>query len=102
MPIAAIWTDLKIIELNKVRKRKTNTKSYHLYVESKITIQMNIIYEKKKTDSQTYRTDLWLPKGKGEGREGMGVWNWQRQLCVGWINNKVLHRDLYSIFCDKP
>ena len=30
------------------------------------------IYE---TDSQTERTDLWLPRGKGWGRDGLGVWD---------------------------
>ena len=28
----------------------------------------------KQTDTQTYRTDLWLPRG-GEGRDGVGVWD---------------------------
>ena len=28
----------------------------------------------KQTDSQTYRTDLWLPRGRGEGRDGLEVW----------------------------
>ena len=30
------------------------------------------IYETER-DSQTWRTDLWLPSG-GRGREGLGVW----------------------------
>ena len=32
MPFAATWMDLEIIILNEVRKRKTNTILYHLYV----------------------------------------------------------------------
>ena len=29
------------------------------------------------TDSQTLKTNLWLPKGTGEdGRDGLGVWDW--------------------------
>ena len=36
MPFAATWMQVKIIILCEVRKRKTNTILYHLYVESKI------------------------------------------------------------------
>ena len=36
MPFAATWMDLEIIILSEVRKRKTNTIRYHLYVEFKI------------------------------------------------------------------
>ena len=32
-----------------------------------------LIYETE-TDSQTYRTDLWLPRGGGRERDGVGVW----------------------------
>ena len=48
-----------------------------------------------KTDLQTYRTDLWLPRG----REGGGGMDWEfgisrcKLLHIEWINNKVL---LYS------
>ena len=36
MPFAATWMQLELITLSEVRKRKTNTIQYHLYVESKI------------------------------------------------------------------
>ena len=32
-----------------------------------------LIYETE-TDSQMQGTDLWLPRGKGGGRDGLGVW----------------------------
>ena len=32
-----------------------------------------LIYEIE-TESQMQRTDLWLPRGKGAGRDGLGVW----------------------------
>ena len=35
-PPAATWMDLGIMILNEVRKGKTNTMRYHLYMESKI------------------------------------------------------------------
>ena len=31
-PFAATWMDLEITKLNQVRKRKTNTIQYHLYM----------------------------------------------------------------------
>ena len=51
-----------------------------------------LIYETE-TDSQTQRTDLWLPRGKQGGEGGM---DWEfgvsrgKVLYVDWINNKVL------------
>ena len=36
MPSAATWMPLEMITLSEVRKRKTNTIWYHLYVKSKI------------------------------------------------------------------
>ena len=41
MPFAATWMDLEIIGQSKVRKRKTDTICYRLYVESKEMTQMN-------------------------------------------------------------
>ena len=35
MPFAATWIDLEIIILSEVRRKKTNTTWYHLYVDSK-------------------------------------------------------------------
>ena len=36
MPFAATWMELETFILSEVRKRKSNTTYYHLYVESKI------------------------------------------------------------------
>ena len=49
------------------------------------------IYETE-TDSQTWRTDLWLPRGRERGRE----MDWEfgvtrcKLLHLEWIDNKVL------------
>ena len=36
MPFTTTWMQLEILIVSEVRKRKTNTISYHLYVVSKI------------------------------------------------------------------
>ena len=38
--------------------------------------------EKKKTESGTEKTDWWLPRGRGVGRSGVGVWGQQIQTSV--------------------
>ena len=48
MPFAATWMDLEIIILSEVSQTKTNVIWYHLDMESKKMIQMNLF-----TDSQT-------------------------------------------------
>ena len=40
-----------------------------------------LIY-KIETDSQTSKTNLWLPKGKGEGKDGSGVWDWHMHTII--------------------
>ena len=49
MLFVATWMDLQIIKLSEVSQRKTNI-WYHLYVESRKMIQMNLY--KTETDSQ--------------------------------------------------
>ena len=51
-----------------------------------------VIYETE-TDAQTQRTDLWLPRGRGEGMDWEFEVSRYKLLYIGWINNKVL---LYS------
>ena len=47
MPFAATWMELGIIIISEVRQIKTNIIWYHLYVESKETIQMNLFTKQK-------------------------------------------------------
>ena len=35
----------------------------------------NELIYKIETDSQTQQTNLWLPKGKGQGKDKLGVWD---------------------------
>ena len=65
MPLVATQVDLQIIILSEFRKGKTNTID--------ITYTWNLKYDAneaiyKKTDSQTQRTELWLPRGRVGGR----------------------------------
>ena len=65
-----------------------------------------LIYETE-TDSQTQRTDLWLPRWKEEwGRDGLGVWDQQIQTIIYRMDKQqgptAQDRELYSISCDKP
>ena len=61
MPFEATWMDLERTILSEVSQTKTNI-IYHLYVKSKKNDTNELIY-KTETDSQTQKTDLWLPKG---------------------------------------
>ena len=42
LPFAATWMELEIIILTEVSQTKTNIIQYHLYVECKKMIQMNL------------------------------------------------------------
>ena len=49
---------------------------------------------KAETDSQTKRTDFWLPRGRAVGRDGLGVWVGRCKLLhIEWMDKRVL---LYS------
>ena len=60
-----------------------------------VTYMWNLKYDTNEpiyeTDSQTQRTELWLPRGRGGGG-GMdwefGI-SWCKLLYIEWINNKV-------------
>ena len=67
----------------------------------------NELIYKAEVDSQTQKTNLWLPKGKGDG----GGINWEfgisrYKLLLHKIDKQqgptVYHRELYSISCNKP
>ena len=48
-------------------------------------VKNKLIY-KTKTDSQTQKTNLWLPKEKGRGRDKLGCWD------------KHIHTTIYKIY----
>ena len=68
-PFAAAWMDQEMIILSQSERGRQIP--YDItYMQNLKNDTNELIYE---TDSQTYRTDLWLPRGKGEG--------------VGWTGN---------------
>ena len=66
MPFAATWLDLESIILSEVRQRQIQ---YHVtYMWKLKKNDTNELINKTETDSQTLKTNLWLPKGKGGGK----------------------------------
>ena len=66
------WMDLEIVILSEVSQ--TEKEKYRLYVESKKNDTNELTY-KTETDSETNRTNLWLPGRRVCGRDSWGVWN---------------------------
>ena len=61
----------------------------------------NELIHETETDSQTQRTDLWLPRGREAAKDWeFGISRW-RLVYIRWINKVLLYRELYSISCDK-
>ena len=56
------WTELETVILSEVSQMKKNTMGHHRYVESKKWYKW--MYLQRETDSQTSKTNWWLPKGK--------------------------------------
>ena len=68
-------------------------------------IDTNELIYKTETDSQTQKTNLWLPKGEVGGRDKLEVWDQQKQTAIYKIDKQqgptVQHRKLYLISCNK-
>ena len=64
MPFASTWMQLEILILSEVRERQI---SYDITYMCNLKYDTNEPIYKTETDSQTYRTDLWLPRGRREG-----------------------------------
>ena len=66
MPFAATWMDLEIIILSEVSQ--TEKDKYHMIslICGILKYDTNELIYKTETDSQTSKTNLWLPKGKGD------------------------------------
>ena len=70
IPFAATWMDLENIKLSEISQRKT--KIYDITYMWNLKNNTSECIYKTETNSQTKKTNLWLPKGRGRG-EGQ-IW----------------------------
>ena len=75
-PFSATRMDLEITILTEVRQRQTSYNIAYTWnpKKKKKMIHVSFFYKIEK-DSQTQKTNLWLPKGKGVGGDKLGLWN---------------------------
>ena len=66
MPFAVTWMDLEIVIQSEVSQRKTNIIYYHLYVESRKMVQMNL-FAKQKQSHRCRKQTYGYQGGKGGG-----------------------------------
>ena len=71
MPFAATQMDLEIIILSEPDRERQI--SYDITYMWNLKYDTNELIYKTETDSQTWKTNLWLPKGKGVDK--LGVWD---------------------------
>ena len=67
MQFVATWMDLEMIILSEVSQKKKRQISYGITYMWNLKYDTNELIYKTETDSQTQRTDLLLPQGKGGG-----------------------------------
>ena len=65
--------DLEIIILSEVSQKEKD--KYDIPYMWNLKKDANEFIYKTETDSQMQKTNLWLPKGKGRGRDKLGVWD---------------------------
>ena len=66
MPFVATWMNLEIITLSDISQRQIPYVIIYMWNLKKKNDTNELIY-KTGADSQTLKTNLWLPKGKGCG-----------------------------------
>ena len=96
------WMQLDIIVLSEVRKRKTNTMWYHLYVESKIWHKWIYPRNRNRLVGREQTCDWWMG-GVGGMEWEVGVSRYR--LYIYMDKQHVLtvqYRELYSISNDRP
>ena len=74
-PFSATRMDLEITILTEVRQRQTSYNIAYTWNPKKKKNDTCEFFYKIETDSQTQKTNLWLPKGKGVGGDKLGLWN---------------------------
>ena len=75
MPFAATWMDLETVILSEVSQ--TEKDKYHdiTYMWNLKKNHTNEPIQKTEMELQMQKTNLWLPRGKGGGRDKLGDWD---------------------------
>ena len=75
MSFVATWMQLDILTLSEVSQREKD--KYHMISHIwNLKYGTNEPIYRKETNSQTWRTEVWLPRGRGREWDGRGVWGW--------------------------
>ena len=83
MTFVATWMNQEIVTSSEVRQRQILYDIPYMWNLKKM-IQMKLSTKKKQT--QTSKTNLWLPKGEGVGERGKGIEEW-----IGSLRLKCAH-----------
>ena len=74
MPFAATWMDLEMIVLSKISQtEKDNTMRYHLHVETKKMIPMNLFIKQKQTHRHR-KESFGYQRGREMERDKLRIW----------------------------
>ena len=65
MPLAATWMQLEILILSKIKSERERQIPYDNTYRRNLKCGTNESTYRTEMDSQTWRTDLWLPRGRG-------------------------------------
>ena len=82
MPFAATQMDLESLILSEVKSEGERQTPYDITYMWNLKHNTNGLTYKRETDSQTQRTDLWSQGGRGQRRDGVGVWAQQMQTVL--------------------
>ena len=100
MLFEATWTNLEITILSKVSQTVKDKQHMISLIRGISKKDENELICRPETDSQTLKTNLRLPKGKGDGS---GIWEWHMHPIGCGMDGQwapaIRHRKLYSIFC---
>ena len=88
VPFAETWMDLEPViqtEVSQNEKDKYHIISLICGIEKNST---NALTYKTERDSQTLRTNLWLPGGRMRGRDSWGVWDGHVHTAIFKMDNQ--------------
>ena len=72
MPFVAMLMKLKIIIPNEDRQKQM---SYDITYRQNLKYDTNELIYKTEINSQAQKSNLWLLKGKGQGKDKLEIWN---------------------------